>query len=145
MISLYFATSIFDFLTISSHQLLIFCILPIISAACVTPASTNLVDPAEPGNTLCCLLGMIILSGLHTDHRFCLAVRLYKCAINRFGKIFFHLTPDFFFSLRMLLKDSLLNHALPLRQLRIIARCNAGRFTPLAVIRILLVGREPYH
>ncbi len=145
MMSLYFATIIFDFLTKSSHWLYICSILPVIFSGCVASAGTNLVDLAEPGSDFYRLLGRIILTSLPTDHRFFMAVRLYKCSVSRFGKIFFHLTSDFFFSLRMLLKNSLLNQALPFRQLRVFARYNAGRCTPLTVIRILLVGRKPYY
>ena len=145
MISFYFATIIFDFLTKLTHCLFFRRIFPVISAGCVTPAGTNLVDSAESGSDFCRLLGRIIFTGLHTNHRFCMAVRLYKCSVPRFGKIFFHLTPDFFFSLRMLLKDSLLNQALFLRQLRIFNGSNAGRCTSLTEIRILPGDRELYH
>ena len=145
MILFYFATIIFEFLTNLSHRLFICSILPVMSPGCVAPAGTNFVDSAESGSALRCLLGRIIFTGLHTDHRFCMAVRLYKCSVRRFGKIFFHLTPDFIFSLRMLLKDSLLNQALFLRQLRIFNGSNAGRCTSLTEIRILPGDRELYH
>ena len=119
--------------------------MPVISAGCVALSGTNLVYSAEPGSVLRCLLGRIILTGHHTDHRSGTTVRIYKCPVPRFGKIFFHLKPDFFFSLWMLLKDSLLNQALFLRQLRIFNGSNAGRCTSLTEIRILPGDRELYH
>ena len=137
MISLHFATIIFDFLTNLSHWLFIRSILPVISAGGVTPSSTDLVNPAEAGCSLRCLLGRIIYTCLHTDHRLWAPVTFQESPIFRFGQILLHLPPDLFLSFRMFFIIFLLEHAARPDELRIFID-SPFRFTyPLPISRII--------
>ena len=69
MIILYFSTIIFEFLTKLTHCLFFRRIFPVISAGCIAPPGTDLVNPAEAGCPLRSLLRRIILACLHTDRQ----------------------------------------------------------------------------